>query len=213
MEKLWRCPIRGGNWFLSVPSARRATQEERAGLTYGAYFYPRPPRGGRPSFTTCWSVQENFYPRPPRGGRRADAPFQKKSTAFLSTPSARRATARQFLINLFGEISIHALREEGDRQHINNVLLAIISIHALREEGDRQHINNVLLAIISIHALREEGDATVPHKETKTTEFLSTPSARRATSRPSPVRLSRMISIHALREEGDRTARMPAAGF
>ena len=191
MEKLWRCPIRGGNWFLSVPSARRATQEERAGLTYGAYFYPRPPRGGRPSFTTCWSVQENFYPRPPRGGRRADAPFQKKSTAFLSTPSARRATARQFLINLFGEISIHALREEGDRQHINNVLLAIISIHALREEGD----------------------ATVPHKETKTTEFLSTPSARRATSRPSPVRLSRMISIHALREEGDRTARMPAAGF
>ena len=55
--------------------------------------------------------------------------------------------------------------------------------------------------------------ATVPHKETKTTEFLSTPSARRATSRPSPVRLSRMISIHALREEGDRTARMPAAGF
>lgn len=25
LEKLWRCPIRGENWFLSVPSAGRAT--------------------------------------------------------------------------------------------------------------------------------------------------------------------------------------------
>ena len=66
---------------------------------------------------------------------------------------------------------------------------------------------------ISIHALREEGDALPPTKCGFQQPFLSTPSARRATSRPSPVRLSRMISIHALREEGDRTARMPAAGF
>ena len=34
-------------------------------------FYPRPPRGGRP---TCFSIpvmSANFYPRPPRGGRPA----------------------------------------------------------------------------------------------------------------------------------------------
>ena len=34
-------------------------------------------------------------------------------------------------------------------------------------------------------------------------EFLSTPSARRATSEPSTLRIASSISIHALREEGD----------
>ena len=34
------------------------------------------------------------------------------------------------------EISIHALREEGDLRHPCNVGSVHISIHALREEGD-----------------------------------------------------------------------------
>ena len=62
--------------------------------------------------------------------------------------------------------------------------------------GDRVHI--------SIHALREEGDARPDYQMRQTMEFLSTPSARRATL-PSPGRCQqRTISIHALREEGDR---------
>ena len=80
-------------------------------------------------------------------------------------------------------ISIHALREEGDRlQHaycknhknfyprpprggrqIDNAFLGIsdeISIHALREEGDRRcTVGQFPPGVISIHALREEGDA------------------------------------------------------
>ena len=36
------------------------------------------------------------------------------SVRFLSTPSARRATAHALGLALFKEISIHALREEGD---------------------------------------------------------------------------------------------------
>ena len=32
-------------------------------------FYPRPPRGGRPVLKTCIWEKLNFYPRPPRGGR------------------------------------------------------------------------------------------------------------------------------------------------
>ena len=37
----------------------------------------------------------------------------------------------------------------------------MISIHALREEGDRQGIRGSCVNfIISIHALREEGDAS-----------------------------------------------------
>ena len=35
-------------------------------------------------------------------------------------------------------------------------------------------------------------------------EFLSTPSARRATSKAAGLQLRFQISIHALREEGDR---------
>ena len=81
------------------------------------HFYPRPPRGGRPPKETKVSCQFYFYPRPPRGGRlrrRAKIPLcfvisihalreegdgavvtlQIMMVKFLSTPSARRATAR-----------------------------------------------------------------------------------------------------------------------
>ena len=56
---------------------------------------------------------------------------------------------------------------------------------------------------ISIHALREEGDTYRLVRLAKFDEFLSTPSARRATERPCASSRSCHISIHALREEGD----------
>ena len=60
---------------------------------------------------------ENFYPRPPRGGRPSSAPVLLIAVRFLSTPSARRATHRcRFSRGVVG-ISIHALREEGDVPH------------------------------------------------------------------------------------------------
>ena len=59
-----------------------------------------------------------------------------------------------------------------------------ISIHALREEGDLSPtaVGYRLKSIISIHALREEGDAIGVETHRQVTEFLSTPSARRATA-------------------------------
>ena len=56
------------------------------------------------------------------------------------------------------DISIHALREEGDSRVAAKKFKKNISIHALREEGDQriQFVN--VGADISIHALREEGD-------------------------------------------------------
>ncbi len=80
--------------FLSTPSARRATGSLPGKGRRAAYFYPRPPRGGRrptpralpgkveflstPSArraTHCPRPQSRrsgyFYPRPPRGGRRS----------------------------------------------------------------------------------------------------------------------------------------------
>ena len=103
-------------------------------------FYPRPPRGGRPSPSSLPSWRGgNFYPRPPRGGRRGPLTCAFDiSSQFLSTPSARRATdhriadleekerflstpsARRATLTLpqsmrpCQRISIHALREEGD---------------------------------------------------------------------------------------------------
>ena len=56
-------------------------------------FYPRPPRGGRHSFAICLSSFAYFYPRPPRGGRRVSNTYIVMTERFLSTPSARRATA------------------------------------------------------------------------------------------------------------------------
>ena len=101
---------------------------------------------------------------------------------FLSTPSARRATGASAPVRAGCAISIHALREEGDIMDTKLEELTRISIHALREEGDAW------------------GGKTIKSYK----EFLSTPSARRATCPRSPARSrSSPISIHALREEGD----------
>ena len=56
---------------------------------------------------------------------------------------------------------------------------------------------------ISIHALREEGDVSSDGQLTRPPIFLSTPSARRATTQVRGTEIRSEISIHALREEGD----------
>ena len=61
---------------------------------------------------TC--LADDFYPRPPRGGRPARASISLRPSGFLSTPSARRATDLVWQLYQRTEISIHALREEGD---------------------------------------------------------------------------------------------------
>ena len=44
--------------FLSTPSARRATDKSLPTRSRQRYFYPRPPRGGRPSFSL--TAQKRF---------------------------------------------------------------------------------------------------------------------------------------------------------
>ena len=147
---------------------------------------------------------------------------------FLSTPSARRATIAPPLRRRGVMISIHALREEGDRvaaaQFFFDFLFLstpsarratccrrhrtgrrCISIHSHREEGDASQAVLPYLAsyfyprpprggrrrnarstqpppAISIHALREEGDQVRTAILDGMMQFLSTPSARRATA-------------------------------
>ena len=126
--------------FLSTPSARRATQER--GQAQG--------------------LLDDFYPRPPRGGRLRILATDPGNKLFLSTPSARRATIKKLPLNSTTVISIHALREEGDRFY---------RLHG----GQHRYI--------SIHALREEGDLWPSKWVAALAPFLSTPSARRATRR------------------------------
>ena len=212
--------------FLSTPSARRATRRQRfpdpvAEISIHAlreegdsrrtssrsafgYFYPRPPRGGRPPTVSldhrleaisihalreegdrrtpfCSQTREHFYPRPPRGGRRATAKAVDRAKAFLSTPSARRATIGVVRCSPAYIISIHALREEGDP-------------HGTR----KARAETEFLSTPSARRATRAADTA-----RRRSRFLSTPSARRATKMGIKIQQDAQISIHALREEGD----------
>ena len=146
--------------FLSTPSARRATTCCRCGAACGAY----------------------FYPRPPRGGRRSAAGLEGQAGRFLSTPSARRATECAFSGHRSGTISIHALREEGDLSASYYYTFSKISIHALREEGDQRQ-PCIVAKLLYFYPRPPRGGRLQPDfAYWLLVGFLSTPSARRATS-------------------------------
>ena len=160
----------------------------------GSDFYPRPPRGGRPFFVkntlVLWGY---FYPRPPRGGR-PGALVRKISS---------------------GAISIHALREEGDKDGdgLQNAINKFLSTPSARRatsqrasparhlrdfyprppRGGRHDVicDTIRVSRISIHALREEGDHRERGRKKYMGAFLSTPSARRATRTVIAARTSR----------------------
>ena len=148
--------------FLSTPSARRAT-----------------PRSHSPR-----RIQGHFYPRPPRGGRRFAHFGICPDFQFLSTPSARRATPNDPIMCQSYAISIHALREEGDRSYLR-ALRRYSDFYPRPPRGGRPTRTRCILTALL---------------------FLSTPSARRATAFFTSARLTLLISIHALREEGDLPA-------
>ena len=168
--------------FLSTPSARRATRYNR------------------------WTkrLHNHFYPRPPRGGRRDRHSKFKSITRFLSTPSARRATSAEAAANRAWQISIHALREEGDNsfqcsqssrldfyprpprggrlRHSSKLQQDKGYFYPRPPRGGRPSLAFSLLCNreISIHALREEGDGCSIDLGHIVDVFLPTPSARRA---------------------------------
>ena len=145
---------------------------------------------------------------------------------FLSTPSARRATSERHRVQRSNRISIHALREEGDLPFPQHTALAQyfyprpprggrrlrrsarsgdppISIHALREEGDGMNLTLGWCGTNFYPRPPRGGRQAVAWRHPTVKEFLSTPSARRATNPQQGDTISKPISIHALREEGD----------
>ena len=189
--------------FLSTPSARRATTGRTTAS--GTLTFLSTPSARR---ATRYSIQFT--------------PFLK----FLSTPSARRATTCAGNRQIYRKISIHALCEEGDPRILprsqtvkyfyprplrggrpcfgsNHPNLLLISIHALCEEGDRYKLilSGTPVQFLSTPSARR---ATILRDDPAgASQFLSTPSARRATADRVSVWAVLAISIHALCEEGD----------
>ena len=145
--------------FQSTPSVGRATPK------------PLLPR----------AVVWNFNPRPPWGGRRRLPRRAKTARPFQSTPSVGRATPQteRYISNV--QISIHALRGEGDNRNASYPLY--MSYFNPRPPWGRRPIVEVISVDLPA--------------------FQSTPSVGRATFVEKFKPKKTTISIHALRGEGD----------
>ena len=167
--------------FLSTPSARRATPDSA---------------GDHPD--------QRFLSTPSaRRATRSRGSLQR-FRIFLSTPSARRATSQAYFSFRRCIISIHALREEGDVTDLGQIKLPYrISIHALREEGDPLPCCRGFMLPDFYPRPPRGGRQSALSQVIAAAQFLSTPSARRATAGIQFFAVSDTISIHALREEGD----------
>ena len=153
---------------------------------------------------------------------------------FLSTPSGWRATIKLPSGTRRKQISIHALRVEGDCITKSPYLFSGISIHALRVEGDHTRDKDSKSEHNFYPRPPGGGRRAWNILWTKKPEFLSTPSGWRATivfiilvssvcvflSTPSGWRATprentqvqaEKISIHALRVEGDNASSDAAA--
>ena len=171
--------------FLSTSPARGTTFHCVTSISYYADFYPRPPRGGRPSALMPPIRAAYFYPRPPRGGRPGRAPSWAVTSTFLSTSPARGTTVS--LCHLVAQclISIHVPREgddgwmssrsppnanfyprppRGGRQMAFSAIRRPlwISIHVPREGDDFCWRDTPHDGRISIHVPREGDDVQTP---------------------------------------------------
>ena len=190
-------------------------------------FYPRPPRGGRLRHSSKLQQDKGyFYPRPPRGGRLCIPCACWLCPRFLSTPSARRATAHKCPHCAGLHISIHALREEGDLPWLSlcSAIGKFLSTPSAWRATDAPLIWATSLMYFYPRPLRggrrfRPCSYTAPWyfyprplrggRQPSVSApgcnyiFLSTPSARRATGESCHRGCRRDISIHALCEEGD----------
>ena len=110
------------------------------------------------------------------------AELQKENEMlFLSTPSARRATCTGMVRTVLSEISIHALREEGDSSTISSNPL-LINFYPRPPRGGRHSKELTSARFWNFYPRPPRGGRRTPSCSD---------------------RLRRCISIHALREEGD----------
>ena len=171
------------------------------------YFYPRPPRGGRPSGGFAMGYVTKFLSTPSARRATPDSAGDHPDQRFLSTPSARRATISSAMCRRAKTNFYPRPPRGGRRAHqAHETRTPWISIHALREEGDDMgprdrrspgnfyprpprggRLRSAPRAAATVHFYPRPPRGGRPSRLPQTyTEyiFLSTPSARRATSRP-----------------------------
>ncbi len=174
--------------FLSTPSARRATRAPVIVHVCNSISIHALREEGDETGLQQGDRQEDFYPRPPRGGRLNPFGPNCAKKLFLSTPSARRATGGNF--TAFHALGKFLSTPSARRATWLSSLSARrwrISIHALREEGDRRCNGTPLKCLIFLStpsARRATFGSTAAIIEYN--KFLSTPSARRATCPHNP---------------------------
>ena len=198
-----------------------------------ANFYPRPPRGGRRAILTAGKryrkisihalrkegdAAHGVNPRKMLISihalrKEGDEPVfcrYRRRQGFLSTPSARRATRQSHYGHCQHEISIHALRKEGDPAGVNPTRKGE-HFYPRPPQGGRRYYGESTARSwnISIHALRKEGDQTVSILLMEDIVFLSTPSARRATT-PLPGAKSQFEHFYPRPPQGGRLYLLPA---
>ena len=102
-------------------------------------FYPRPPGGGRPALLRLWICLQIFLSTP-SGWRATCKSFATRWAwrKFLSTPSGWRATVRNHRASINNQISIHALRVEGDKPKEYRLLLCQQDFYPRPPGGGRQ---------------------------------------------------------------------------
>ena len=126
------------------------------------YFNPRPPCGGRPLRQRAGSSSPKSFQSTPSVWRATSAgrSCSDMQASFQSTPSVWRATPRDGTAAGQNEISIHALRVEGDYRHIAGGSY-LRHFNPRPPCGGRRSPRSGINAqhYISIHALRVEGDA------------------------------------------------------
>ena len=168
--------------FLSTPSARRATLGGCDGVYYHAISIHALREEGDSLTTAHTSPGRYFYPRPPRGGRPEDGRVEE--AVLTISIHALREEGDYGVCFKIGEtgISIHALREEGDGAGLllSTCKQLFLSTPSARRataragccwqpprdfyprppRGGRRHALGVVGSRpgISIHALHEEGD-------------------------------------------------------
>ena len=192
--------------FLSTPSARRATRLHVSESLRNADFYPRPLRGGRrlDAFglmdvfkisihalceegdrgpASAATRSRYFYPRPLRGGRPCGAYHQSVRHYFYPRPlrggRPPSATASRPSASYFYPRPLRG----GRRTEPSTLLcLQLISIHALCEEGDETDDLNEAIGILFLSTPSARRATSQSSRTTAAMDtFLSTPSARRAT--------------------------------
>ena len=160
---------------------------------------------GDVSFVKRFTHKKYFYPRPPRGGRPM-AQTLKEIMQSISIHALREEGDAMQMMGMGAQlISIHALREEGDVPGWKSGDAASSYFYPRPPRGGRQSRSPATKPSRNFYPRPPRGGRRGTHllDPMKAIVFLSTPSARRATIQQSRINPSQHISIHALREEGD----------